>query len=79
MKTCVCCGRSFPDDMELCPACGVNLDDPQESCAVQIEIEVEPEAWSQPISRFGALRKYRRRSGSGKLPRRASPPGFPPI
>ena len=48
MKTCVCCGRSFPDDMELCPACGVNLDDPQESCAVQIEIEVEPEARSQP-------------------------------
>ena len=48
MKTCVCCGRSFPDDVGLCPACGVNLDDPQESCAVQIEIEVEPEAWSQP-------------------------------
>ena len=43
MKTCVCCGRSFPDDMELCPACGGNLDDPQESCAVQIEIDVEPE------------------------------------
>ena len=48
MKTCVCCGRSFPDDVGLCPACGVNLDDPQESSTIQIEIEVEPEAWSQP-------------------------------
>lgn len=48
MKTCVCCGRSFPDDVGLCPACGVNLDDPQESSTIQIEIEVEPETWSQP-------------------------------
>lgn len=48
MKTCVYCGRAFPDDVRFCPACGVNLDDPQESSAVQIEIDVEPEAWSPP-------------------------------
>lgn len=48
MKTCAYCGRTFPDDVGLCPACGVNLDDPQESSAVQIEIDVEPEAWSPP-------------------------------
>ena len=52
MKTCVCCGRTFPDDVGLCPACGMNLDDPQESCAVQIEIVVEPEAWSQPYQQI---------------------------
>ena len=52
MKTCAYCGRTFPDDVGLCPACGVNLDDPQESCAVQIEIEVEPEAWSQPYQQI---------------------------
>lgn len=48
MKTCVYCGRAFPDDVRFCPACGVNLDEPQESSAVQIEIDVEPEAWSPP-------------------------------
>lgn len=53
MKTCVCCGRTFPDDVGLCPACGVNLNDPQESSAVQIEIDLEPEAWSPPREQTG--------------------------
>ena len=53
MKTCVCCGRTFPDDVRFCPACGVDLDDPQESSAVQIEIDLEPEAWSPPREQTG--------------------------
>lgn len=53
MKTCVCCGRTFPDDVGRCPACGVNLHDPQESSAVQIEIDLEPEAWSPPREQTG--------------------------
>ena len=53
MKTCVCCGRTFPDDVGLCPACGVNLNDPQESSAVQIEIDLEPEVWSPPREQTG--------------------------
>lgn len=53
MKTCGCCGRTFPDDVGRCPACGVNLHDPQESSAVQIEIELEPEAWSPPREQTG--------------------------
>ena len=48
MKTCGCCGRTFPDDVGRCPACGVNLNDSQESSAVQIEIDLEPEAWIPP-------------------------------
>ena len=48
MKTCTYCGRTFLDDVGLCPACRANLDDPQGSSAVQIEIDVEPEAWSPP-------------------------------
>lgn len=43
MKTCGYCGRTYPDDIMLCPACGLNLDGSREGIRQQIEIEMEPE------------------------------------
>lgn len=43
MKTCGYCGRTYPDDTVLCPACGLNLDGSREGIRQQIEIEMEPE------------------------------------
>ena len=48
MKTCICCGRTYPDDVRVCPACGVNLEQAPEKTMGPIEIEVEPEEWIPP-------------------------------
>lgn len=53
MRTCAYCGRTFPDDVGRCPACGVNLDAQQGSSTVQIEIDVEPEPWIPPREQTG--------------------------
>lgn len=48
MKTCVYCGRTYPDDIRVCPACGLNLDQAPENVMEPIEIDVEPETWIPP-------------------------------
>ena len=48
MKTCIYCGRTYPDDIRVCPACGLNLDQAPENVMEPIEIDVEPEEWIPP-------------------------------
>lgn len=48
MRTCVYCGRAYPDDITVCPACGLNLDQAPEKIMGPIEIDVEPETWIPP-------------------------------
>ena len=48
MKTCVYCGRTFSEDVRVCPACGLNLEQAPENVMGPIEIDVEPETWIQP-------------------------------
>ena len=48
MKTCAFCGRTFPDDVGRCPACGLNLEQAPEKIMGPIEIDVEPEEWIPP-------------------------------
>lgn len=48
MKTCAFCGRTFPDDVGRCPACGLNLEQAPENIMGAIEIDVEPEEWIPP-------------------------------
>ena len=48
MKTCVYCGRAYPDDITVCPACGLNLEQAPEKIMEPIEIDVEPETWIPP-------------------------------
>ena len=48
MRTCVYCGRAYPDEITVCPACGLNLDQAPEKIMGPIEIDVEPEGWSAP-------------------------------
>lgn len=48
MKTCVYCGRTFSEDVRVCPACGLNLEQAPENVMGPIEIDVEPETWIPP-------------------------------
>ena len=48
MKTCIYCGRTFSEDVRVCPACGLNLEQAPENVMGPIEIEVEPEEWIPP-------------------------------
>lgn len=48
MKTCIYCGRTFSEDVRVCPACGLNLEQVPENVMGPIEIEVEPETWIPP-------------------------------
>ena len=48
MKTCIYCGRTYPDDIRVCPACGLNRDQAPENVMEPIEIDVEPEEWIPP-------------------------------
>ena len=48
MKTCVYCGRAYPNDITVCPACGLNLEQAPEKIMEPIEIDVEPETWIPP-------------------------------
>ena len=48
MKTCIYCGRTFPEDVRVCPACGLNLEQAPENIMGPIEIDVEPEEWIPP-------------------------------
>lgn len=48
MKTCIYCGRTFPEDVRVCPACGLNLEQAPENIMGPIEIDVEPETWIPP-------------------------------
>ena len=48
MKTCIYCGRTFPEDVRVCPACGLNLEQAPENIMGPIEIDVEPEPWIPP-------------------------------
>ena len=48
MKTCIYCGRTYPEDVRVCPACGLNLDQAPENVMEPIEIDVEPEEWIPP-------------------------------
>ena len=48
MKTCIYCGRTFSEDVRVCPACGLNLEQAPENIMGPIEIDVEPETWIPP-------------------------------
>ena len=48
MKTCIYCGRTFSEDVRVCPACGLNLEQAPENIMGPIEIDVEPEPWIPP-------------------------------
>ena len=48
MKTCIYCGRTFLEDVRVCPACGLNLEKAPENIMGPIEIDVEPEPWIPP-------------------------------
>lgn len=48
MKTCIYCGRTFSEDVRVCPACGLNLEQAPENIVGPIEIDVEPETWIPP-------------------------------
>ena len=48
MKTCIYCGRTFSEDVRVCPACGLNLEQAPENVMEPIEIDVEPEEWIPP-------------------------------
>ena len=48
MKTCIYCGRTYPKDVRVCPACGLNLEQAPENIMGPIEIDVEPEEWIPP-------------------------------
>lgn len=48
MKTCIYCGRTFSEDVRVCPACGLNLEKAPENIMGPIEIDVEPEPWIPP-------------------------------
>lgn len=48
MKTCIYCGRTYPEDVRVCPACGLNLEQAPENIMGPIEIDVEPEEWIPP-------------------------------
>ena len=48
MKTCIYCGRTFSEDVRVCPACGLNLEQAPENVMEPIEIDVEPETWIPP-------------------------------
>ena len=48
MKTCIYCGRTFAEDVQVCPACGLNLQQAPENIMGPIEIDVEPEEWIPP-------------------------------
>ena len=48
MKTCIYCGRTFSEDVRVCPACGLNLEQAPENVMGPIEIDVEPEEWIPP-------------------------------
>ena len=48
MKTCIYCGRTFSEDVRVCPACGLNLEQAPENIMGPIEIDVEPEEWIPP-------------------------------
>ena len=48
MKTCIYCGRTFSEDVRVCPACGLNLEQAPENVMGPIEIDVEPETWIPP-------------------------------
>ena len=53
MKTCVYCGRTFSEDVRVCPACGLNLEQAPENVMGPIEIDVEPETWIPPHQQTG--------------------------
>ena len=48
MKTCIYCGRTYQEDVRVCPACGLNLEQAPENIMGPIEIDVEPEEWIPP-------------------------------
>ena len=48
MKTCIYCGRTYQEDVRVCPACGLNLGQAPENIMGAIEIDMEPEEWSAP-------------------------------
>lgn len=48
MKACIYCGRTYPEDVRVCPACGLNLEQAPENIMGAIEIDVEPEEWIPP-------------------------------
>ena len=48
MKTCIYCGRTYQEDVRVCPACGLNLEQAPEHIMGPIEIDVEPETWIPP-------------------------------
>ncbi len=48
MKTCIYCGRTYPEDIRVCPACGLNLEQAPENIMGAIEIDIEPEEWIPP-------------------------------
>ena len=48
MKTCIYCGRTYQEDVRVCPACGLNLEQAPENIMGAIEIDIEPEEWIAP-------------------------------
>ena len=53
MKTCIYCGRTYPEDIRVCPACGLNLEQAPENIMGAIEIDAEPEEWIPPREQTG--------------------------
>lgn len=53
MKTCIDCGRTYPEDIRVCPACGLNLEQAPENIMGAIEIDAEPEEWIPPREQTG--------------------------
>ena len=74
MKTCIYCGRTYQEDVRVCPACGLNLEQAPENIMGAIEIDMEPEEWSAPHQRTQQTEtKCIRQEQESPLPLREDP------
>ena len=74
MKTCIYCGRTYQEDVRVCPACGLNLEQAPENIMGAIEIDIGPEEWSAPHQQTQqAETKCIRQEQESPLPLREDP------
>ena len=74
MKTCIYCGRTYQEDVRVCPACGLNLEQAPENIMGAIEIDVEPEEWIAPHQQTQQTKtQHIRQEQEAPLPLREEP------
>lgn len=74
MKTCIYCGRTYQEDVRICPACGLNLEQAPENIMGAIEIDVEPEEWIAPHQQTQQTKtQHIRQEQEAPLPLREEP------